>query len=208
VPEGDAAPTPAVRGMRADARRNRDRILDAAGAAISQHGVDASLEEIARRAGVGSATLHRHFPSRQSLLEAVFRDRVETLCAMARDLAADLAPETALFTWLRAVGAHAAANRGLAPSLMRGASDGDGDPTLGATCHTMIINAGGALLAGALQAHAVRPGVVITDLLKLVCAISLAAEQEPDGAAEADRLIALAFDGVRDPDGAEHGQRR
>jgi AcrR family transcriptional regulator len=183
--------------MRADARRNRDRILAAAEAAIAQHGVDASLEEIARRAGVGSATLHRHFPSRQSLLESVFRDRVETLCAKAGDFAAELDPATALFTWLRAVGTHAAANRGLAPSLMRGARDGDGDPTLGTTCHAMIINAGGVLLDEAVRTHAVRPGVVITDLLKLVGAISLAAEQEPDGATEASRLIALALDGVR-----------
>lgn len=197
--EADAGPAPAERAMRADARRNRDRILDAAGVAIAQHGVDASLEEIARRAGVGSATLHRHFPSRQSLLEAVFRSRVEALCAKAGELAADLDPETALFTWLRAVGAHAAANRGLAPSLMRSARDGDGDPTMGATCHTMIISAGSVLLEEAVQAQAVRPGIIITDLLKIIGAISLAAEQEPDGEAEVDRLITLAFDGVRDP---------
>lgn len=75
------------RPLRADAQRNYDRILAAAGAAVAAHGTDASLEEIAREAGVGSATLHRHFPSRQALLEAVFRDRVETLCAKAADLA-------------------------------------------------------------------------------------------------------------------------
>lgn len=197
MPEGAAAPAPAERAMRADARRNRDRILAAAEAAIARDGADTSLEEIARRAGVGSATLHRHFPSRQSLLEAVFRDRVQTLCAKAGDFAADLDPAGALSAWLRAVGTHAAANRGLAPSLMRGARGGDGDPTLGATCHTLIVNAGGVLLDEAVRTHAVRPGVVITDLLKLVGAVSLAAEQDPDGAAEADRLIALAFDGVR-----------
>ncbi|MFC7643282.1 TetR/AcrR family transcriptional regulator [Streptosporangium lutulentum] len=78
--------------MRADARRNHDRILVAASAAIAQHGAEASLEEIARHAGVGSATLHRHFPSRQALLEAVFRDRVETLCAKASELAAASTP--------------------------------------------------------------------------------------------------------------------
>ena len=197
MPEGDIAPALAERGMRADARRNRDWILAAAEAAIARDGADASLEEIARQAGVGSATLHRHFPSRQSLLESVFRGRVETLCAEAGDFAAEFDPATALFTWLRAVGTHAAANRGLAPSLMRGARDGTGDPTLGTTCHTMIINAGGMLLDEAVRTHAVRSGIVITDLLKLVSAISLAAEQEPDGATQADRLIALALDGVR-----------
>jgi AcrR family transcriptional regulator len=73
--------------MRADARRNYDRILAAAAAAIAEYGVEAYLDEIARR--VGSATLHRHFPSRQRLLEALFRDKVEALCATAADLAAD-----------------------------------------------------------------------------------------------------------------------
>jgi AcrR family transcriptional regulator len=199
VTQGSTASVPAGRPMRADARRNYDRILAAAGTAIAQHGAEASLEEIARHAGVGSATLHRHFPSRQALLEAVFRDRVKILCTKARDLAAAPDPGSALVTWLRAVGAHAASNRGLAASLMRGARDGD--PTLGTTCHTMIIDAGGELLTRARQAHAVRPDVAITDLLKLVSAISLAAEQETAGAAETDRLLTLALDGVR-PHGA------
>ncbi|MFG1687142.1 TetR/AcrR family transcriptional regulator [Nonomuraea sp. NPDC049269] len=182
------------RSPRADARRNHDRILAAAGAAIAQYGAEASLEEIARRAGVGSATLHRHFPSRQALLEAVFRDRVAELCAKSRDLAADLDPGPALVAWLRAVAAHATANRGLAASLIRGAHEGD--PAWGATCHTMIVNAGDELLASARRAGAVRPDIAIADLLKLVNAISLAVEQEPDGTAEADRLLALAIDGV------------
>jgi AcrR family transcriptional regulator len=187
----DAALPPRQR-MRADARRNVDRIIAAAEALIAVHGADASLEEVARRAGVGSATLHRHFPSRQALLEAVFKDRVEALCAKADALLAAPDPTEALFTWLRAVGAHAVANRGLGASLMRG-----GDPTLGNTCHDMIINAGDALLARARTADAVRPEIAITHLLKLVSAISLATEHEPDGPAEADRLLAIAIDGVR-----------
>lgn len=191
----DSPTTSPARPMRADARRNYDRILTAAAEGIAQHGAEASLEEIARRAGVGSATLHRHFPYRQQLLEAVFRDKVEVLCATAGDLAADPDPGHALMTWLRAVARHAVSNRGLAASLMRGAQDGD--PTLGATCHTMIKNAGEDLLTRAREANAVRPDVSITDLLKLVNAISLATEQEPDGAAQADRLLTLALTGVR-----------
>ncbi|MDT5359088.1 MAG: hypothetical protein QOC69_850, partial [Mycobacterium sp.] len=66
----------AQRPMRADARRNYERLVAQASAVVREAGADASLEEIARRAGVGSATLHRHFPSRGALLEAVFRDRV------------------------------------------------------------------------------------------------------------------------------------
>ena len=200
----DSRTTSPTRSMRADARRNYDRILAAAAEAIAEHGAEASLEEIARRAGVGSATLHRHFPSRQRLLEAVFRDKVETLCATAADLAADPDPGHALATWLRAVAKHAVSNRGLAASLMRGAHDGD--PTLGATCHTMITDAGAGLLARACRANAARPDVSITDLLKLVNAICLAVEQEPDGAAQADRLLTLALTGVH-PAGETAGRQ-
>ncbi|WP_329623366.1 TetR/AcrR family transcriptional regulator [Streptomyces sp. NBC_01255] len=193
-------PPPPRRAMRADARRNHERILAAAGAAVARHGVDASLEEIARDAGVGSATLHRHFPSRQALLEAVFKDRVETLCATARDLAAELDPEAALVAWLHAVGAHAVTNKGLGAALMPGAGEssaGGGDPDLGDSCHTLILNAGSDLLDRAHQAHAVRPEVTITRLLKLVGAIALATEHDSDGAAETDRLLTLVLDGVR-----------
>ncbi|MFI6421998.1 TetR/AcrR family transcriptional regulator [Streptomyces sp. NPDC050842] len=180
------------RPMRADARRNVEKIVAAAGALIAEHGADASLEEVARRAGVGSATLHRHFPSRQTLLESVFKGRVETLCAKADALLGEPDPGQALSTWLRAVGAHAVANRGLGASLMR-----EGDPALGETCHDMITTAGDALLSHARAAGVVRSGITITQLLKLVGAIALATEQDADGPAEADLLLAIAIDGVR-----------
>ncbi|MFI7232206.1 TetR/AcrR family transcriptional regulator [Nonomuraea angiospora] len=190
----DSRTTPPARAMRADARRNYDRILAAAAEAIAEHGAEASLEEIARRAGVGSATLHRHFPSRQQLLEAVFRGKVEALCATAGDLAAGPDPGHALATWLGAVARHIVSNRGLATALMRGAHDGDF--ALGGTCHTMITSAGADLLARAREANAARPDVSITDLLKLVNAICLAVEREPDSATQADRLLTLALTGV------------
>jgi AcrR family transcriptional regulator len=176
--------------MRADARRNAGKVVAAAGELIAEHGADVSLEEVARRAGVGSATLHRHFPSRQALLEAVFKDRVEALCARAGDLLAAADPGQALAAWLRAVGAHAVANRGLGVSLMR-----EAEPGFGATCHDMIAAAGDALLVRA--GDAVRPGVTISQLLKLVGAIALATEQDADGPAEADLLLGIAIDGVR-----------
>ncbi|MGO4747397.1 TetR/AcrR family transcriptional regulator [Streptomyces sp. 2MCAF27] len=181
--------------MRADARRNYDRIVAAAESLVAEHGAEASLEEIARRAGVGSATLHRHFPSRQLLLEAVFKGRVDALCAKARDLLPDSDPGAALVSWLRAVGAHAVANRGLGASLMHGARDGD--PTLGSTCHAMITTVGDELLDRARHVNAVRPDVTITQLLKLVSAIALATEEDPDGPGEANQLLDLAIDGVR-----------
>src|SRR6266699_4143127 len=92
------------RPMRADARRNYGRLLAAALAAFSEQGADtASLEEIARRAGVGIGTLYRHFPTRQALLEAVYRDQVEALRARADDLLENAPPADALAEWLRAM---------------------------------------------------------------------------------------------------------
>jgi AcrR family transcriptional regulator len=174
--------------MRADARRNQERIVTVAGEAIAERGADASLEEIARRAGVGSATLHRHFPTRQALLEAVFRGRVEALCDRARSLSADLEPGPALVAWLRAVSRHASGNRGLAASLMRGA-----DPSPGATCHRMITTAADHLVSAARRAGDVRADVTAVDLLKLANAVSLSTEGDP---AEADRLLTLALTGI------------
>ncbi|MGI5200586.1 TetR/AcrR family transcriptional regulator [Spirillospora sp. CA-108201] len=191
MPQG--ADKPAGQQMRADARRNVGRILTAAEALIAEDGAEASLEEIARRAGVGSATLHRHFPTRRALLEAVFRDRVAAICAQADDLVTAPDPGEALFTWLRAVGAQAAANRGLSASVAR---DGGG-PALGGGCHDMIVGAGERLLARARAADAVRPEITALQLLKLVAAVSTASERDADGPSEADQLLAIAIDGVR-----------
>ncbi|WP_250002385.1 TetR/AcrR family transcriptional regulator [Actinoplanes sp. M2I2] len=180
---------------RADARRNYDQIVAAAEAEIDRHGADASLEEIARRAGVGSATLHRHFPTRQALLEAVFHDRVEVLCAQADELAKRPDAGAALVDWLRAVAVYGATTRGLARSLLDGGRDPA--PPVDSTCEAMLVGAGGELLRLAHDAAAVRPEVSIVDLLTLVNAVSLATEGSTDAAAEATRLVDLALEGVR-----------
>ncbi|HWS36474.1 MAG TPA: TetR family transcriptional regulator [Actinoplanes sp.] len=164
--------------MRSDARRNYERILAAAVAEVAATGADASLEKIARDAGVGSATLHRHFANRQALMEAVFHDRVETLCAQAGDLT--------LTDWLRAVAEFGATTRGLAASLLAAGATADSG------CEAMLTDAGGALLRQAQQSGEVRAGVAITDLLTLVNAISLATQDGP----EAIRLLDLALKGV------------
>lgn len=180
---------------RADARRNFDQIIAAAEAEIARHGADASLEEIARRAGVGSATLHRHFPTRQTLLEAVFHDRVEVLCAQAHEFAGRSDPGAALVDWLRAVAVFGATTRGLARSLLGGGRDPAPPPD--SSCETMLVEAGGELLGRARGAGAVRSEVSIVDLLTLVNAVSLATEGSADAAAEATRLVDLALEGVR-----------
>ena len=184
-----------VKPKRADARRNYDQIVAAAEAEIARHGAEASLEEIARRAGVGSATLHRHFPSRQTLLEAVFHDRVEVLCVQARELAGHADPGAALGEWLRAVARYGATTRGLARSLLEGGRAAEPPPD--STCETMLVDAGGELLRLAHAAGSVRPDASIVDLLTLVNAISLATEGSADAATEATRLTDLALEGVR-----------
>ncbi|MET0454115.1 MAG: TetR/AcrR family transcriptional regulator [Mycobacterium sp.] len=180
----------APRSSRADAQRSYRRIVEAAAAVFLRDGAEASLEEIARTAGVGSATLHRHFSSRWALLDAVFAGGIDDLRALADDLLRDSGPD-ALFAWLRSVGDYCTATRGLAAALLQ---SGDQKQRASSVCHQTLVHAGAALLDRARDAGRVRPDVTITDLLTLVSAIALAAECAPaDGA----RLVNLAIDGVR-----------
>jgi AcrR family transcriptional regulator len=182
------------RPKRADARRNYDQIVAAAEVEIARSGAQASLEEIARQAGVGSATLHRHFPTRWALLDAGFHDRGVALCARARDLALEGDPGAALTGWLQDVAVYGATSRGLASTLLAGRTSVDPPP--GSDCEVMLFEAGGELLRLAVAAGAVRADVSIRDLLTLVNAVSLAVEADPDAAGEATRLTALALAGI------------
>lgn len=186
-----ATETPAPRRQRADARRNRDAVLTAAQAAFAEHGPDASLDEIARGAGVGIGTVYRHFPTRQALLEAVFRDRLDGLRAQGESLLASSSPGEALRIWLRAQLEHSSTCRGLAASVMITMLDqGDAEPSY---CEQLRA-AGAALLARAQEAGEIRPDADIDDLIRMVNAIGLATDEAPDGA---DRLFALMMDGLR-----------
>ncbi len=181
--------------QRADARRNYTRLLAVAEEAIAAHGADASLEQIARTAGVGSATVRRHFPSRHALLKAVFHERVETLCAHARDRTGRTDSRAALLEWLSAVTAEAATIRGLAIALTR---DLAADPAAAQEncASARLTEAGDPLVRRAADAGALRPGVTIDDLLTLITGIALATEHHQDPAAEAHRLLDLTVAGV------------
>ena len=146
------APAPEVAGvaqaggkpMRADAQRNYQRLLSAAMAAFTEQGADdASLEEIARRAGVGIGTLYRHFPTRGALLEAVYRDQVEALRSRADELLESDAPDEALAAWLRALVAFSSTKHSLTSALL--ATLGQ-DSDLLSTCSMRICGAAEALL--------------------------------------------------------------
>lgn len=185
---GEAPGSPAR--MRADARRNRARLVTAASAVIAESGAEASLEEIARRAGVGSATLHRHFPTRAGLLEAVLHDRVQALCARAEDLLTAPDAGAALLTWLRAVVAHAADVRGLGPALVGYELAPEFSP------HTMITEAARKLLTRARQHGSVAAHLAVDDLLQLANGIALGIESLPGRAQRGDRLLTLVADGL------------
>ncbi|MHC0431122.1 TetR/AcrR family transcriptional regulator [Streptomyces sp. O3] len=179
--------------MRADARRNHERLLAVARAAFAEHGTDASLEDIARRAGVGIGTLYRHFPHRHALMSAVFQDAVDELLARSRELLDDPRPCEALVGWLREVITHAGAYRGLSRALMSVSYD---DASALSRCREPMRDAGGALLARAREAGSVRPDVTIGDLLQLTNAIALAAEETPSDPGLADRLLTLTLQGL------------
>jgi AcrR family transcriptional regulator len=108
---------PAKRKPRSDAQRNRERILEAAKEAFTQFGADASLDDIAKQAGVGAGTLYRHFPTRDALIEAVYRSEVEKLAASARKLAETLPPIDALRAWMLLLVDYIAAKHIIAPAL-------------------------------------------------------------------------------------------
>jgi AcrR family transcriptional regulator len=184
----------APRALRADARRNYERLLVEARSAFAEHGTGASLEEVARRAGVGIGTLYRHFPSRHALMSAVFEDAVSDLLARSRELLDAPQPCSALVDWLREIITHASAYRGLARALMSASQDDSSDL---ARCSGPMREAGSALLARAQRAGAVRPDVSIGDLLQLTNAIALAAEETPDEPELADRLLTLTLRGLK-----------
>jgi AcrR family transcriptional regulator len=183
------------RALRADAQRNYAKLLDAASAAFIEHGADdVSLEEIARRAGVGIGTLYRHFPTRQALLEAVYRDQVELLRARAEELLDTASPGDAFAAWMRTLAAFSSTKRSLTSAMLT---------TLGknsevvSSCSLVIRTAAETLLANAQQAGAVRPDVTAIDVIRLVHGITIATERMPTDPAQADRMLALVLDGLR-----------
>jgi AcrR family transcriptional regulator len=200
APAGAAVPARCdpARPLRADARRNYDRLLAAAAAAFAEHGADdTSLEEIARRAGVGIGTLYRHFPTRQALLEAVYRDQVDAVRARAEDLLASEEPGAALADWLRVLVAFSSTKRSLTSALL--ASFGK-DSELLSSCSAVICGAAETLLKRAQQAGVVRPDADARDLIRLVHAVNIAAQPAGSDPGQSDRLLGLILDGLRPQD--------
>ena len=179
------------RPMRADARRNYERLLTEAKSAFLEHGAEAPLEDIARRAGVGIGTLYRHFPTRLALQEAVYHDEVDELCARAYAFLESEPEGEALAAWMRSFSRYATSRRGLMQTLKEVI---DRRSDLFDRCHDEIREAAGVVLAAAQAAGTVRPEVTAPDLLRLTHGLSVATEHAPESA---DRLLSFLMDGLR-----------
>ncbi|WP_328526656.1 TetR/AcrR family transcriptional regulator [Kribbella sp. NBC_00359] len=174
------------RPTRADARRNFDALLGAARDAFAGKGADASLEDIARQAGVGIGTLYRNFPTRQDLFNAVYFGEIEELCQAAEDVA-DLPPWEALTTWLRRFVQYAATKRAIWESLNR-------DSDRFKTAREAMYAAGTPLFERAQEAGDARKDVSFDDLLRMVSGLTAAGFVDDDQRA---RVLDIALDGVR-----------
>lgn len=183
----DDSPNAPVRAVRADVRRNRARLIAAARETFQRDGADASLEGVARLAGVGIGTLYRHFPTRQDLLEALLADAYGELAARARELAESPSPGEALMEWLRAFVSAVTAFRGMAAAAVVSLGEDRAEAS------RAVREAGESLFDRAGEAGDVPPGTAFIDVLRLSGAIAAVTEQDPRAA---ERLLSLAAAGM------------
>ncbi|MCW3064168.1 MAG: transcriptional regulator TetR family [Solirubrobacterales bacterium] len=185
-----AQPALTRRPKRADARRNYDSLIAAAREAFTERDRSASLEDIARRAGVGIGTLYRHFPTRADLIEAVYVEEVEALCRSADDLR-DAPPWDALVGWLRRFVGYVATKQALAEELFAVA---DRDAEVFKSCRVAFYGAGEPLLRRAQETGAMRSDLSIDEVLALVGGIAKIPAMDP---ATIERILSVALDGLR-----------
>lgn len=171
--------------MRSDARKNYDRLLAVGREVVTEQGAEASLRDVARRAGVGLGTLYRHFPTREALLEALLRTNVDELTAQAADRETSSTPEDALISWLRDSVALTHEYRGVAAPLT--AALEDPESALNASC-VALHDAGTRALERAHAAGVARADIDGTDLFALVAALAWLYDQ-PSLAQRADHLF-------------------
>jgi AcrR family transcriptional regulator len=180
------------RPKRADALRNYEKLVAAGREAFTEADRSASLEDVARRAGVGIGTLYRHFPTRTDLVQAIYVDEVEALSRSADELSDDLDPWEALTAWLGRFVGYVATKKALADELFA-VTDPERQAVF-AGCRTMLYEAGEPLLRRAQDAGVVRPDVTIEEVVRLVAGIAKIPADDP---ADVQRVLAVALDGLR-----------
>jgi AcrR family transcriptional regulator len=179
--------------LRADARRNRERLLDVAVRAFSLSGPDVTLDAIAKEAGVGIGTLYRHFPTREALIEAAYRNELAKLCDAAAELLDEMPPDRALRAWMDRAADYLATKRGMADAL-RAVIAAGANPY--ENSRDLLIGAIATLLGAGVEAGTLREDVTAEDLLVGMNGICLATG-EPDRREQAGRLLDLLMDGLR-----------
>jgi AcrR family transcriptional regulator len=184
---------PVRRKPRADAQRNRERVLEVAKQAFTRHGASASLDEIAKDAGVGAGTLYRHFPTRDALIEAVYRTEVEKLAAAEGKFAETLPPLEALRAWMKLFVDYVEAKHIIAPALNTYAG---GPSKLYETSKTQISGAINALVKRAIQSGDIRKDLEPFDLLRALIGVASVASS-PDWPQSAKRLVDILITGSR-----------
>lgn len=185
----------AVRKPRADAVRNRERVLEAAKAVFSAGGAEASLEAVARRAGVGIGTIYRHFPTREALYEAVYRREVEQLGELAEQLKSEAPPVDGLRRWLSANVEFVATKKGMAAALALAAH---ASPELHSHTFARLTRAVGTLLDRAVAVGEIRADVGPEDLLRALVGMCYLHDQ-PGWQSSVLRLMNVFVDGLRVP---------
>lgn len=183
----------AERPLRADARRNRDKILAAAVRVFAEEGLDAHLERVAKEADVGSATLYRNFATREALIEAVYRNEVAQLCDAVPDLLATKPPHEALRAWTRLFLDYVTAKLGLADALRAIAASGS-NPY--GPSRDMIQAAITALMDACAAAGTIRTDISPSDMGAALAGIALTSAK-PEQREQAERLLDLTLDGLR-----------
>src|SRR5882757_2383537 len=181
-----------ARPLRADAQRNRDRLLEVAVRAFSDGGADITLDAIAKEAGVGIGTLYRHFPTREALIEATYRNELARLCDAADELLDTQRPEDALRIWMDNFVDYMTTKRGMSEALRAVIASG-GNPF--AHSRAMLFEAATTLLRAGAAAGTIREDVPAADVLASLSGITLAAG-DPEQRVQAGRLLNLLMDGL------------
>jgi len=177
--------------LRADARQNHARLINAATMVFAEKGAAAPLEDIARRAGVGIGTLYRHFPTRLDLQAAVFRSQVGTVCGEGDALLETASPEQAFTAWVRSLSAYLVTKRGLSRALIEAVGV---ESELISSCWTTMRETTERLLANGQRDGVIRPDVDAVDVMRLVHGVTLSTEKTPE---RADMLLSVMLDGLR-----------
>ncbi|HEY1297383.1 MAG TPA: TetR family transcriptional regulator [Chloroflexota bacterium] len=182
-----------LRPLRADAQRNRDKLLSAATAAFAEEGEDVALESIAARAGLGIGTLYRHFPSREALVAAAYRNEVDAVCAAAPELLEALPADHALRAWAERFASYIATKRSMGDALRSAAGS---DSPLFADTRQRILGALRLLLEAGAASGTLRADVDPKDVMRVINGIWYLPDC-PEWRADVGRMLDLVIDALR-----------